>query len=124
MHRLRLPLRQLWLMWLSSSFQSDLIFSLLKCEALCVLRISLKALNLEPDGNHNSFYNISSRYTLPALGILWRRLCTKDCVWQGHRRTYVGAMPGKMVQCLKATGTGNPLVLIDEIDKVLYDPFL
>jgi Lon-like ATP-dependent protease len=35
----------------------------------------------------------------------------------------VGAMPGKMVQCLKATGTGNPLVLIDEIDKVLYDPF-
>lgn len=38
---------------------------------------------------------------------------------QGHRRTYVGAMPGKMVQCLKATGTSNPLVLIDEIDKVL-----
>lgn len=37
---------------------------------------------------------------------------------QGHRRTYVGAMPGKMVQCLKATGTSNPLVLIDEIDKV------
>jgi ATP-dependent Lon protease len=37
---------------------------------------------------------------------------------QGHRRTYVGAMPGKMVQCLKATETANPLVLIDEIDKV------
>lgn len=34
------------------------------------------------------------------------------------RRTYVGAMPGKMVQCLKATQTSNPLVLIDEIDKL------
>jgi len=37
---------------------------------------------------------------------------------KGHRRTYVGAMPGKLVQCLKATGVSNPLVLIDEIDKL------
>ncbi|KAG9509891.1 Lon protease-like, mitochondrial, partial [Fragariocoptes setiger] len=37
---------------------------------------------------------------------------------KGHRRTYVGAMPGKLVQCLKRTKTENPLVLIDEIDKM------
>ncbi|CAH1252788.1 LONP1 [Branchiostoma lanceolatum] len=37
---------------------------------------------------------------------------------KGHRRTYVGAMPGKVIQCLKKTKTENPLVLIDEVDKI------
>lgn len=37
---------------------------------------------------------------------------------KGHRRTYIGAMPGKLIQCLKSTGVSNPLVLIDEIDKI------
>lgn len=37
---------------------------------------------------------------------------------RGHRRTYVGAMPGKPVQCLKTVKCVNPLVLIDEIDKL------
>ena len=37
---------------------------------------------------------------------------------KGHRRTYIGAMPGKVIQCLKKTKTENPLVLIDEVDKI------
>ena len=37
---------------------------------------------------------------------------------KGHRRTYVGAMPGKPIQCLKTTGSSNPLILIDEVDKL------
>ncbi|XP_054711909.1 lon protease homolog, mitochondrial-like [Uloborus diversus] len=37
---------------------------------------------------------------------------------KGHRRTYIGAMPGKIIQCLKKTKTENPLILIDEVDKI------
>jgi Lon-like ATP-dependent protease len=37
---------------------------------------------------------------------------------KGHRRTYVGAMPGKSIQALKKVGTENPLILIDEVDKI------
>ena len=37
---------------------------------------------------------------------------------KGHRRTYIGAMPGKLIQCLKQVKVNNPLVLIDEIDKL------
>src|SRR3989338_2577288 len=37
---------------------------------------------------------------------------------KGHRRTYVGAMPGKLVQALKTTQTMNPVIMIDEVDKM------